>query len=132
MCSTPFRHFGRYTQVCFRLVDGRLRLPLLLVRFPTSRWLPRLLLRCPEGTALVYGKGPHEKAVELLGITVVLGHARWVAAAAARHAGPSPGARLAPDRSPRGVRAAVAAAGGRGARAGARPRRARRHGPGPD
>ena len=32
----------------------------------------------------------------MLGITVVFVHARWVAAAAARHAGPSPGARLAP------------------------------------
>src|SRR3954453_5238988 len=46
----------------------------------------------------------------LLGITVVLGHARGVAAAAAGHAGPSPGPGLAAPRSAGGLSAAVATA----------------------
>src|SRR3954449_9437651 len=54
-------------------------------------------------TGGVYSKMRQEKRVLLLGITVVLGHARWMAAAAAGDAGPSPGTRVAAHRAaPRG------------------------------
>src|SRR3569833_2414131 len=67
----------------------------------------------------VHGKSRHENLVRLLGITVVLGRARWMAAAAAGDAGSSPGARLAAYRAARGVRAAMAAVVRGRARAGA-------------
>src|SRR4051812_18621896 len=77
----------------------------------------------PEGCRRrSFGAEPQILGSILLGITVVLGHARWVAAAAAGHAGPSPGPGLAAPRSAGGVSAAVATPrrGGPRTRAGAR------------
>src|SRR3954453_8502306 len=73
----------------------------------------------PEGCRRrLLGAEPQNRHSILLGITVVLGHARWVAAAAAGHAGPSPGPSLAAPRSAGGVSAAVATARRGGPRTG--------------
>src|SRR4051812_34401548 len=73
----------------------------------------------PEGCRRrSFGAEPQSWISILLGITVVLGHARWVAATAAGHAGPSPGPSLAASRSAGGVSAAVATARRGGPRTG--------------
>src|SRR4051812_12184636 len=86
----------------------------------TPQQVPR-----PEGAEpATTARADEIRVAALLGITVVFDHEWWVAAAASRHALPSPGARLAADPAAGGLRAAVAAAGGR--RAGVGPRTGRR------
>src|SRR3954470_11230704 len=104
---------------------------------PASRTItaaPAIAEMVPGGRRrdVVNGKMRHEKLARLLGITVALGRARWMAAAAAGDAGSSPGTCLAADRAAGGLRAAVAAAVRGRARARSRPGRPGRHRTRPD
>ena len=83
-------------------------LPLVTFRPPPAA--PAIAAMPPGGRRSLLRQRRQGKGPILLGITVVFRHARWVAAAAARHAGPSPGPRLAPAGPPPGLRGAVAAA----------------------
>ena len=119
--------FSRYPQLRYRVLGGTSG-PATPPghRSDAAPRVPRLLMRRPEGAVWPASAGDHKVGrVHLLGITVVFRHARWVAAAAARDAGPSPGPRLAPAGRARGVRAAVAAAGRGRPGAGPRARAAR-------
>ena len=101
------RHCNRYPQHRYGILDGTYGPAPPLVPFRRPPPAPAIAADAARRAAggRLRQVTTRRKPAFLLGITVVFRHARWVAAAAARHAGSSPGPRLAPaGRAARGTR----------------------------